>query len=525
MDIIIAPPITVTSATQFGAPAPTLSPGEVVEAQVLQILADGRARLAVVNSVIDVVSTVPLTPGTTVRLAVKSTPDGIRFTLLDPVAGRTPLIPTTELMRAAPATTLSGAAAPAGSNAGAGVGTSTSTTGTASASPSAASAPATTISISKPLLDAPAAPAAQASQASSISSTSSAPSTSPPTPPSGPSPPSPEAASAAALAGAVRGAAARQCGLAPLFADLAVAVGSPALPEAVRAAAEQVLSLRVPAEGGVAAATIAQAFRRSGLFLESDLASGAPTAPAEDLKAALTVLRHVLKAWLDAGPSGKGVNLPPEIPNAPPLAPGLASASPEHALPSGPNPSTPPPYRGAPTAAQPQAAPLVSPAMDAEEMGHVLMRDTDGAIARQTLLQAASLPDRVDHADTSGPHWLFEIPFATGQGTTMAQLEIARDGRAAPREGITPVWRARFSIDVEPIGPVHGQIALIGERAAVTLWAERSEGAAQLRDNAAMLADALRRAELEPDVLVRDGSPPRPSWAAARAGRFLDRAS
>ena len=31
--------------------------------------------------------------------------------------------------------------------------------------------------------------------------------------------------------------------------------------------------------------------------------------------------------------------------------------------------------------------------------------------------------------------------------------------------------------------------------------------------------------ELEPDVLVRDGVPPRPSQPAKPAGRFLDRAS
>lgn len=517
MDIIVASPTTVTSATQFGAPAPALAPGDVVEAQVLQILADGRARLAVANSVIDVLTTVPLTAGTTVRLAVKNTPDGIRFTLLDPAAGRVPLTLASEVMRAAPATTQSTPATTVSTAASMASSPATMLSGAAAAGSSAAVSPAptggTAASGGAPLLDAPAASLAPAAP------------TAPNLPTAPVTPPSPEAASAAALAAAVRGAAARQSSLAPLFADLAATVNVPAVPEAVRAAAGQVLALRVATDNGIPAVALAQAFRRSGLFLENDLATGASIAPADDLKAALGVLRHVLKTWLETEPSGKGAALPPEMPNAPPLAPGPASAPPEHALPLAPNPSAPPPYRGAPTTAQPEAAPVVSSAMGAEEMGHVLMRDTDGAIARQTLLQAASLPNRVDHADPSGPRWLFEIPFATGQGTTMAQLEIARDGRAAPREDIKPVWRARFSIDVEPIGPVHGQIALIGERAAVTLWAERPDGAAQLRDNAAMLTDALRRAELEPDVLVRDGSPPRPSREAAPAGRFLDRAS
>jgi hypothetical protein len=59
----------------------------------------------------------------------------------------------------------------------------------------------------------------------------------------------------------------------------------------------------------------------------------------------------------------------------------------------------------------------------------------------------------------------------------------------------------------------------------VTLWAERGDAAAKLRESSSLLSDALKRAELEPgDVLVRDGSPPRPQ-SAKPAGRFLDRAS
>jgi hypothetical protein len=166
--------------------------------------------------------------------------------------------------------------------------------------------------------------------------------------------------------------------------------------------------------------------------------------------------------------------------------------------------------------------------MAPRDIGKVLLGETTGAIARQTLLQAASLPGHQApgvHTDTSGPRWLFEVPFATPQGTSVAQFEIARDGRHTPADGAKASWRARFSLDVEPIGPVHAQIALTGARAAVTLWAERPATSAQLRDNAPQLADALRQAELDPgDVLVRSGMPPRPREAVA-SGHFLDRAS
>ena len=187
--------------------------------------------------------------------------------------------------------------------------------------------------------------------------------------------------------------------------------------------------------------------------------------------------------------------------------------------------------------AQPAAAPSISADMAPRDIGKVLLGETDardrapdpaagcvaarspGGEARRTAAQPCAI-------DPTGPRWLFEVPFATPQGSTVAQFEIARDGHRAPAEGAKPAWRARFSLDVEPIGPVHAQIALTGTRAAVTLWAERPDTSAHAaRQRAAQLADALRQAELEPgDVLVRAGAPPRPREPVA-SGRFLDRAS
>ena len=148
------------------------------------------------------------------------------------------------------------------------------------------------------------------------------------------------------------------------------------------------------------------------------------------------------------------------------------------------------------------------------------------ALSRQTLLQAASLPDAVslDAPRDTGPRWTFEVPFATGQGTAILPFEVARDGRAAPAEPQAAAWRARFSLDLEPMGPVHALVTLSGDRASVTLWAERHATAAQLNDNAPMLGDALRAAELQPE---RARVPRRCAARrkAAAPGRFMDRAS
>jgi hypothetical protein len=188
----------------------------------------------------------------------------------------------------------------------------------------------------------------------------------------------------------------------------------------------------------------------------------------------------------------------------------------------------PPPFRGGLPSAQAVASASISPDAPASAMARRLLDDTDAAIARQTLLQVASLPDRVDPSgtriDLAAPRWHFEIPFATPQGTAMAQFEIARDGGGKEAEAAKQVWRARFSLDVEPAGPVHALITLSGECTSVRMWAERPATAARLRAGAGELSQALSAAELQPgDIVIREGTPPQPT--PAKAGHFLDRAS
>ena len=178
----------------------------------------------------------------------------------------------------------------------------------------------------------------------------------------------------------------------------------------------------------------------------------------------------------------------------------------------------PPPFRGALPSAQPVAAPSIASGAPLATTAHHLLGDTDAAIARQTLLQVASLPDRVDttgpRIDPSVPRWNFEIPFATPQGTAMAQFEISRDGGGNEVEAAKRVWRARFSLDVEPAGPVHALVSLSGDKTSVRMWAERPATAAQLRAGAAQLSQALSRAELA----ARRYRDPRRRAAATGAG-------
>ena len=187
----------------------------------------------------------------------------------------------------------------------------------------------------------------------------------------------------------------------------------------------------------------------------------------------------------------------------------------------------PPPINGALPAAQPVMAATLVAHSPPETAMHVLLADTDGAIARQTLLQVASLPDQIDPStgriDPAAQRWNFEIPFLTPQGTAMAQFEISRDGGGTETDAANRAWRARFTLDVEPAGPVHALVSLNGDKTSVRMWAERPATADQLRAGVSQLSLALSRAELQPgDIVIRDGAPSQA--VSARAGHFLDRA-
>ena len=245
---------------------------------------------------------------------------------------------------------------------------------------------------------------------------------------------------------------------------------------------------------------------------QSAPSSAAPLPAGADLKASLIVIQQLLKATFSGAPTqpyafGPGKDAVLEPPRAPAGY------------------STPPPYRGGPTSAQPPLPSTLPADANPRLVGEVLLNHTEAALAHLKLLQIASLPDSPQgtpqHAD-QGPRWMFEMPFSTPQGSAIAQFEIRRDGRGGGAEQTGPVWRARFSLDVEPIGPVHAQIVLMGGRAWVTLWAEREASVQTLRKNEAQLNQALKDSDVIAEVAFCLGTPHR---RIAAAGQFLDRAS
>ena len=156
-----------------------------------------------------------------------------------------------------------------------------------------------------------------------------------------------------------------------------------------------------------------------------------------------------------------------------------------------------------------------------------LLGQTDAALDRITLSQFASLPldgQRPETGQAGQQRWLAEIPLTFQTGTAILPLQVERE---PPRRGVAeiaaPVWRVRFALDVEPMGPLQGVVTLQGRSVGVTLWAEREDTSAMLRGAAPGLEAALLHADFGAgSVDVHTG---RPQTAQPLAGQFLDRLS
>jgi hypothetical protein len=225
----------------------------------------------------------------------------------------------------------------------------------------------------------------------------------------------------------------------------------------------------------------------------------------QDLKALLLQLAGELAPLLEGAEQSRPATSVAQQRGAAPLRP------------SGDQPE--PPVGGGPTIGQPAARPSLGAQTPLETLARTLQQQAQGALARVQLSQAASVEKAGEPT-----RWRFEVPIATPDGTGIAQFELSRDGRGSGAAAATePSWRARFSVNAAPSGPVHADVLLGNGRARVTLAAEDAAARQALSANQDELAQALA-AEQGPDVAVRiiGGAPPRPQQPA---GQLVDRRS
>ena len=145
-------------------------------------------------------------------------------------------------------------------------------------------------------------------------------------------------------------------------------------------------------------------------------------------------------------------------------------------------------------------------------VARTLMQRTEAALTQTRLLDVAGQLQKAEQAPTQGPantpgHWNFELPLGTPFGQSRVRFEIDRQARRQGDGKPSVIWRARLSLDVEPLGPVHAHIALHGTKTWVGLWAERPETAALLAENRTILRQSLGFEDLEAELSFHGGAP------------------
>ncbi|WP_263263967.1 flagellar hook-length control protein FliK [Pseudomonas sp. RIT-PI-S] len=266
----------------------------------------------------------------------------------------------------------------------------------------------------------------------------------------------------------------RQASLQSLLAVIQASQGTDRLPPAVSASASALLATLPDMPALTNPDALAQAFAKSGLFLESGLLTGSLEAPEVDLKGAL--LRLVAQIL---------PNLPAS--NSPPLNPAtlatMAQAAPGF-------------IRNAlgilgqvgPRSVEAPAFPLASRTLqknDNEDELHSLLRLASAALSRVQTHQLASLEQ-----STPGPHgltqhsWQLEIPMRAFNDIVPMQVRVqaqddpsereqdmerdAEGNRLPPRK----LWRLDLAFDLPRLGPLHVQAQLFNSNLSSQVWAQ-----------------------------------------------------
>lgn len=528
-----------TLATLLQALAPTtgLVAGKTVEARLLALAGDGTATAQLGAETFSLILAGPvakqaaLQPGATLVLRLDAGADPAAPLQATLVAVRPPSVQGAPTAAAPQSQAQTSPGMPAGAPVPASVPVPSATLSGQAAAPAPAALPSATsagagtapalsgapLSPSGPF-QAPSGAQTAPPRATAVASTAAAGTN--PAPQAGPTLQTGPTASPRTLAGPLLGPAlARQDSMAPLLANMrALADGSVSLtlPRPILTLVDRVLAQALPVERkAVTAPMLKTAIQNSGLFLEAHQAQGG-TPPPGDLKAGLQALRDHLAPLLQAlaAPAGKTA----------PSATGAALAN----LPlptTDPNARPAPPRRDGALFPPPIAEASLSAGDKPLAIVGTLLEQTDAALDRITLSQYASLPPEGSRAEAqASQRWLTEIPLAFQNGATTLPLQIEKEPPRREAEGSAgPLWRVRFALDVEPLGPLQGVVTLQGRSVGITLWAEREDTSKLLRGASPGLEAALADAQFENRAIDIHTGQPRVSQPTA--GQFLDRMS
>lgn len=289
----------------------------------------------------------------------------------------------------------------------------------------------------------------------------------------------------------------RQASAAPLLSNLAwIASGKAdaqgaSLPPAVTQAAGKLWQSLPDMTSLSDPAGLRNAVARSGAFLESTLATGDRRAIAasvtSDLKALMLNFARVLREHGARPAAAMGES----------------------------NGHSPVPLSNGPLSALPSAPATLAVLDNANQQMNELARQTDGALARMTTLQAGTQETAQAQA------MLLELPMRQGERTNVVRLRIEQD-RSRKHDPSTPdAWSIEAAMDLGTIGALHARVGLQGHRLSVQLRAESAAVVDTLAARAPELESMLRESGLEIDrVVCLHGMPA--GDTGARPRRLLD---
>jgi hypothetical protein len=268
----------------------------------------------------------------------------------------------------------------------------------------------------------------------------------------------------------------KQSSPAPLLANLAWLSGhsedSQQLSRTVADAVEKLWASLPDADELSTPTGLANAVKRSGNFLEANLANTEPADVREtmgrDFKALLLNLKQTLQR---AGANSLSSEQPP-----------------------GPLPT----LRGALTALDSMPASLAAIQTPTRQMNE-LAGQAEGALARINTAQLVN-----SEAANAGA-WLIELPFKREGRPEMLRFRFERNSQ---RESAEQSWSIEAALTLGAIGTVNARVSLYGKRVSVQLHAEPPQLVADLAAQTPLLTATLSEAGLEVDrVLCFHGMP------------------
>jgi hypothetical protein len=262
------------------------------------------------------------------------------------------------------------------------------------------------------------------------------------------------------------------------------------MPRPVRMAVEQ-LWQAIPSAADIETGEgLAAAVRRSGTFLEANLAAvgfnDAREVLSSDVKALLVELKHALQRG--------GATIHTGGAQTSPQSSGLPTANGSHTAQSSQTPDPLPMARGALQPLPHAAATLGQLDTPIARINELAMQ-TDGALSRLNSVQLVN----AENAGTA-PLWLIELPIKRGEQTETLRFRFEQHARQ--QQGSEQSWTVEAALPLRESGALHARVSLVGNRIAVQLRADSAELVNELSARTPELTAMLTDSGLQVERIV-----------------------